>query len=150
MFPATWSVMKTLTNTAAGVPFRNTAPYGSRMSPSWIGRLIVTAIGFGFRRGAGLGLRMNLGVLLHSTTAAGFRSAVIGAGYRARHGPWSWASPIYVPFTRPPSSLGSAARISAWELALAAALAPELPGSRSGLAKFSFLPTGWAGLTSPT
>src|SRR5215469_4234859 len=80
--PMTLWAMRTSTNMAVGVPFLNTAPFGSRTLPSWAGHLTATVIGFGFLRGAGLGWTMRLGVLLRSTTAAGLPSAASGVGYR--------------------------------------------------------------------
>src|SRR6185295_7097233 len=83
----TFGAPKISTPTATGPTSATTAGSGGRIrplsTPTSTGRLIVMAVGFGFRRTVGPGWARNPGVGLLITTAAGSTTTVIGRGRRA-------------------------------------------------------------------
>src|SRR5208337_1560228 len=112
MFPATWSATATWKITALGASSLTTARSGRPTMSVPIGHRTATAPGTMLAHGAGRGSATSLGVLLHTTTAAGIGSAPIGVGAPAP----SMDGPFMV---RPSSDFSAAASDLALDLVLA-------------------------------
>src|ERR1700683_3248265 len=145
MFRLTLSATRIWTITAHGAPTQCTAMFGFRMVSLLTGLRTTMDAGLTSPRGAGLGWKMNRGVLHRFTTAAGLLWAEAGAGFRVPRR--LWALPIFDPCMLPRSWRSWAEAVSPHPSTSAVRAEWAWPGFLSAHATCGFLPITSARLT---